>query len=186
MRFRLRNLAVLALIAGLTACGAAGAEVQTQPATAPATHAASSRDDVHEIRRANAMRRAQFEKAVAYAAALGHNIDLANWARFRAQEAARHQRAAQHYVVHHTPAAQYGVGACGGDLPPCWIMMRESRGNIRAMNPSGAAGKWQIMPGTWNGYGGYSSAADAPEAVQDAKARTLAPCNWQPPNYCAG
>jgi len=77
-------------------------------------------------------------------------------------------------------------GNCGGDLPPCWIMMRESRGNIRAMNPSGAAGKWQIMPGTWNGYGGYHSAADAPEWVQDAKARTMALCNWQPPNYCAG
>jgi hypothetical protein len=77
-------------------------------------------------------------------------------------------------------------GNCGGSLPPCWIMMRESGGNIRAMNPSGAAGKWQIMPGTWNGYGGYASAADAPEAVQDAKAATMAPCNWNAPNYCAG
>jgi len=65
-------------------------------------------------------------------------------------------------------------------------MMRESGGNIRAMNPSGAAGKWQIMPGTWNGYGGYSSAADAPESVQDAKARSMPLCNWQPPNYCGG
>jgi hypothetical protein len=77
-------------------------------------------------------------------------------------------------------------GNCGGTLPPCWIMMRESGGNIRAMNPSGAAGKWQIMPGTWHGFMGYASAADAPEWVQDAKARTMALCNWQPPNYCAG
>jgi hypothetical protein len=76
-------------------------------------------------------------------------------------------------------------GDCGGDLPPCWIMMRESRGNIRAMNSSGAAGKWQIMPGTWNGFMGYASAADAPEWVQDAKARTMAICNWTPPAYCA-
>jgi hypothetical protein len=41
------------------------------------------------------------------------------------------------------------------------------------MNASGAAGKWQIMPGTWAGYGGYSSAAQAPVAVQDAKAAQL-------------
>jgi hypothetical protein len=82
-------------------------------------------------------------------------------------------------------AVSAASGRCGGSLPPCWIMMRESGGNIRAMNPSGAAGKWQIMPGTWNGYGGYASAAEAPEAVQDAKARTMAPCNWVPPNYCA-
>jgi Transglycosylase-like domain len=90
--------------------------------------------------------------------------------------------------VKQRPAAAVSApsGNCGGDLPPCWIMMRESRGNIRAMNPSGAAGKWQIMPGTWNGYGGYASAADAPESVQDAKARTMALCNWQPPNYCGG
>jgi soluble lytic murein transglycosylase-like protein len=76
-------------------------------------------------------------------------------------------------------------GNCGGTLPPCWIMMRESRGNIRAMNPSGAAGKWQIMPGTWHAFMGYASAADAPEWVQDAKARTMAICNWTPPAYCA-
>jgi hypothetical protein len=77
-------------------------------------------------------------------------------------------------------------GNCGGDLPSCSIMMRESGGNIRARNASGAAGKWQIMPGTWNGYGGYASAADAPEWVQDAKARSMAPCNWVAPNYCGG
>jgi hypothetical protein len=53
------------------------------------------------------------------------------------------------------------------------------------MNPSGAAGKWQIMPGTWNGFMGYASAADAPEWVQDAKARTMALCNWTAPAYCA-
>lgn len=66
-------------------------------------------------------------------------------------------------------------GNCGGSLPPCSVMMAESRGSLTVYNyeGSGASGKWQIMPGTWNGYGGYANAADAPESVQDAKAREL-------------
>jgi hypothetical protein len=77
-------------------------------------------------------------------------------------------------------------GACGGDLPPCWIMLRESGGNIRAQNAtSSASGKWQMLDSTWGGFMGYARAADAPEWVQDAKARTMALCNWTPPNYCA-
>lgn len=66
-----------------------------------------------------------------------------------------------------------GAGRCGGDLPPCSVMMCESGGSLTARNSSGAAGKWQIMPGTWNGYGGYASAADAPEDVQDARAAEI-------------
>lgn len=71
--------------------------------------------------------------------------------------------------------ATYGTGACGGDLPPCSVMMCESGGNLTVYNHSGsgASGKWQIMPGTWNGYGGYANAADAPESVQDARAREI-------------
>lgn len=64
-------------------------------------------------------------------------------------------------------------GRCGGALPSCSVMACESGGSLTARNPSGASGKWQIMPGTWNGYGGYSSADAAPEEVQDAKAREL-------------
>ena len=82
---------------------------------------------------------------------------------------------------------EQGTGNCGGDLPPCWIMNRESGGDIHAKNPnSSASGKWQMLDSTWNGYGGYAHASDAPEWVQDAKARSMAICNWQPPNYCAG
>lgn len=65
-------------------------------------------------------------------------------------------------------------GACGGNLPPCCVMMRESGGNPTAVNPSsGASGKWQFMSDTWQGYGGYSSAAQAPESVQDARAAEI-------------
>ena len=54
-------------------------------------------------------------------------------------------------------------------------MMRESRGDITVWNAqgSGASGKWQIMPGSWGGYGGYQNAADAPESVQDDRARQI-------------
>ncbi|MCU1370815.1 MAG: transglycosylase, partial [Ilumatobacteraceae bacterium] len=72
------------------------------------------------------------------------------------------------------PAAEPATGRCGGDLPPCYVMMRESGGNIRARNPSSSAsGKWQFIASTWAGFGGYSEAYLAPESVQDAKARAL-------------
>jgi hypothetical protein len=65
---------------------------------------------------------------------------------------------------------------CGGDLPPCYVKMRESGGDYSARNnsePGAACGAWQIIGSTWAGYGGYSEACQAPPAVQDAKAREL-------------
>jgi hypothetical protein len=57
---------------------------------------------------------------------------------------------------------------------PCDIVMRESGGDYQADNPnSSACGAYQILDSTWNGYGGYSSACDAPPSVQDAKAAEL-------------
>src|SRR5690606_11154838 len=58
-------------------------------------------------------------------------------------------------------------GRCGGDLPPCYVMMRESGGSLTAQNPSStASGKWQFLDSTWAGFGGYASAYLAPESVQ--------------------
>ncbi len=98
--------------------------------------------------------------------------------------------AAVAYEARKAEAAAYPHGLCGGDLPPCWVMRRESKGDIRVWNGicyapigyagryspcggSSASGKWQIVRGTWAGFGGYLNAADAPEAVQDARARQL-------------
>lgn len=67
---------------------------------------------------------------------------------------------------------------CGGDLPPCWVLQRESGGNPTAVNPDGCGGYscgglWQFDPRTWDGYGGFAYAQDAPADVQNAKARQL-------------
>lgn len=60
---------------------------------------------------------------------------------------------------------------CGGDLPPCYIVQRESGGDPRAQNPtSSASGLFQITDGTWGGYGGYKHAKDAPVSVQEERA----------------
>lgn len=69
-------------------------------------------------------------------------------------------------VAHQQPSS----GRCGGDLPPCWVMMRESRGDPGAHNPTGCNGrgcygKWQFDPRTGDGTG--------TEAEQDAEARRV-------------
>lgn len=73
---------------------------------------------------------------------------------------------------HGNPAGSVNGYPCGGDLPPCYVLQRESRGNPGAENPvSSASGLWQFIDGTWNGFGGYSHASDAPPDVQNEKAR---------------
>lgn len=67
---------------------------------------------------------------------------------------------------------------CGGDLPPCWVLRRESNGNPRAVNARGCGGRscgglWQFDPRTWANFGGYPRAELAPPDVQNAKARLL-------------
>jgi Transglycosylase-like domain len=104
-----------------------------------------------------------YKKAIAYAAALEQQ-------RYDAAQQAKVAAAVEHYSGTKnlsTPSS----GRCGGNLPPCYVMNRESGGSLTAQNPtSTASGKWQFLDSTWNNYGGYSSASDAPENVQDAKA----------------
>lgn len=89
-----------------------------------------------------------------------------------------------------TPGAQRRGFPCGGDLPPCYVLERESLmaadparvwngncympvGSLGQCGRSTASGLWQFLRSTWAGFGGYVNAADAPVAVQNEKARQL-------------
>jgi septal ring factor EnvC (AmiA/AmiB activator) len=51
---------------------------------------------------------------------------------------------------------------------PTYIVMCESGGDYSAVNPSsGAGGAYQILPSTWEGYGGQGLPEDASKAEQD-------------------
>jgi hypothetical protein len=57
---------------------------------------------------------------------------------------------------------------------PASIVMCESGGNYRAVNPgSGAGGAYQILPSTWAAYGGTGLPQDASPAQQDAIAAKI-------------
>jgi hypothetical protein len=105
----------------------------------------------------------------------------------RAADTAWQARVAAYWAALHAP---YPHGLCGGDLPPCWVVHRESKGDIRIWNggcyapvgwtgrrsPCGgstASGKFQFIRGSWGNFRGYLNAADAPERVQDDRARQL-------------
>jgi septal ring factor EnvC (AmiA/AmiB activator) len=67
-------------------------------------------------------------------------------------------------------AAEEEVGRwLGGPYSiPTYIVMCESGGNYSALNPSsGAGGAYQILPSTWELYGGQGEPQNAPKAEQD-------------------
>jgi hypothetical protein len=81
------------------------------------------------------------------------------------------------YVATTVPVAG-GDGACGGSLPPCSVMRRESGGDPTAVNATGCGGrgcygKWQFDPLTSQALGYPGTMDQYAESVQDEAARTL-------------
>ncbi len=62
----------------------------------------------------------------------------------------------------------YGAG--GGWSIPYSVVNCESGGQDLTPNSAGASGYYQFMPGTWNDYGGYGQAYQAPKSLQDQRA----------------
>jgi hypothetical protein len=177
---RLHALAFAALL--LAACGSGTTTVETVPVAHETPQTAVSRLPV---------RWADENRTAFYAAHLWRSVTVWRYAsalRYASAVDAAYDAARQRAAVETAPPVSTprksspsrasgsvdASGRCGGSLPPCYVMMRESRGDIRAENPtSSASGKWQFIDSTWAGFGGYARASHAPESVQDEKARQL-------------
>lgn len=86
-------------------------------------------------------------------------------------ESSSANQSTQETPAYQPPEQQPVYSGGGGGCVPDYIVQRESGGDYSAENPtSTASGKYQFLDGTWNGYGGYQHASDAPPAVQDARA----------------
>jgi hypothetical protein len=118
-------------------------------------------------------------KAKAEAEEAARRAAAAQAAREEAAKEAAVQTTAPAPVARQAPAPAASTGSHGGvcngiDLPPCYVVQRESGFNPAAENPvSTASGLYQFVDGTWAGFGGYSHAAYAPVSVQVAKARQV-------------
>lgn len=79
----------------------------------------------------------------------------------------------------HSKCSVQGIEVCNGrDLPPCYVVQRESNFNPTARNPhSTAGGLFQFLVGTFRSvcpeHGHYGNAANAPVSVQVECARRL-------------
>ncbi|HET8566619.1 MAG TPA: transglycosylase family protein [Solirubrobacterales bacterium] len=90
--------------------------------------------------------------------------DIAEWVdevqEIRAAEARAASEAAAEEEVGRWLGGPYAI--------PTYIVMCESGGNYSALNPSsGAGGAYQILPSTWELYGGEGEPQNAPKAEQD-------------------
>jgi hypothetical protein len=136
---------------------------------------AVARDQIAAVREAAAASAAHLaEVSGAREAALAQlKGDIAKWVddvkKIRAEEA-RERREAEASEAEATAGAEEEVGRwLGGPYSiPTYIVMCESGGNYSAVNPSsGAGGAYQILPSTWELYGGQGEPQNAPKAEQD-------------------
>ena len=136
---------------------------------------AGARDQIAAVREAAAASAAHLaEVSGAREASLGQlKGDIAKWVddvkKIRAEEA-RERREAEASEAEANAGAEEEVGRwLGGPYSiPTYIVMCESGGNYSALNPSsGAGGAYQVLPSTWELYGGQGEPQNAPKAEQD-------------------
>ncbi|MBS1678119.1 MAG: transglycosylase family protein [Actinobacteria bacterium] len=136
---------------------------------------AAAREEIAAVREAAAASAAHLaEVSGAREASLAQlKGDIASWVsdikKIRAEEA-RERREAEESEEEANASAEEEVGRwLGGPYSiPTYIVMCESGGNYGAVNPSsGAGGAYQILPSTWELYGGQGEPQNAPKAEQD-------------------
>jgi septal ring factor EnvC (AmiA/AmiB activator) len=136
---------------------------------------ATARDEIAGVREAAAASAAHLaEIAGAREASLAQlKGDIAKWideVKQIRKEEAKERREAEESEAEANAGAEEEVGRwLGGPYSiPTYIVMCESGGNYSAVNPSsGAGGAYQILPSTWELYGGQGEPQNAPKAEQD-------------------
>jgi septal ring factor EnvC (AmiA/AmiB activator) len=127
---------------------------------------AAARDQIASVRAAaeSAAARQQSIAGEREAALSGLKSSIARWVkevqRVRAAEARAASEAEAEEEVGRWLGGPYSI--------PTYIVMCESGGDYGAVNPSsGAGGAYQILPSTWELYGGQGEPQNAPKAEQD-------------------
>ncbi len=127
---------------------------------------AAARDQIASVRAA-AQAAAAHQQAIAgerEAALADLKTSIGKWVK-EVQEA----RAAEARAASEAEAEEEVGRWLGGPYSiPTYIVMCESGGDYGAVNPSsGAGGAYQILPSTWELYGGQGEPQNAPKAEQD-------------------
>ncbi|MET0557694.1 MAG: transglycosylase family protein [Solirubrobacterales bacterium] len=127
---------------------------------------AAAREEIASVRQAAQEAAAHFEAVSAHrqASLASLKSDISSWVKQIQAARAAEARAASE------AEAEEEVGRwLGGPYAiPAYIVMCESGGNYGALNPSsGAGGAYQILPSTWELYGGNGAPQEAPKAEQD-------------------
>ncbi len=126
----------------------------------------AARAEIAEVRAAaeSAAARLQSLRASRAASLATLKGDIARWV-----EEIQEARAAEAREISAAEAEEEVGRWLGGPYSiPTYIVMCESGGNYSALNPSsGAGGAYQILPSTWELYGGQGEPQNAPKAEQD-------------------
>jgi hypothetical protein len=155
---------------GLLAAGAIGlAAIPVLGAPGAPPHAVrpiAASPTLEQPLRSAAYRVAVAQARAGYAAVVLHMQELAALAQAQAEAAAAAARRGGGGGARcQDGPLEYGSGSYS---IPSEIVQRESGGWYYSCNESsGACGAYQVLPSTWDGYGGYGSACDAPPEVQD-------------------